>query len=42
MLVSTMVNYNKNDSITVVITEKIGLCSKQLSVKSYILSSKSP
>lgn len=41
-LVSTTVNYRGNDSITVVITAKIGLCSKWLSVvKSCILRNKS-
>lgn len=37
-LVSTTIDYRGNDSVTVVITTKIGLCSKWLSVvKSYIL-----
>lgn len=37
-LVSTMVDYRGNDSVTVVITTKIGLCSKWLPVvKSCIL-----
>ena len=42
LLVSAMVNYRGNGSVTVVITAKIGLCSKWLSVvKSCILRNKS-